>query len=135
MCLFFIFICCYHSLLLVVITLVPFFIPVYEPCYIYLCISAYSYLSTLLNCSLCQNKISSMQNVKHPCKWLAALRLGVKSSVERGLLFMKVKPLSAKMKGWPNELQNVSSNIIKERAAKRFHMIIIKCFTNQYLQV
>ena len=76
-----------------------------------------------------------MQNIRHLCKWLAAVSLGVKSSVERGLLCMKVKPLSAKMKGWPNELQNVSRNIIKEQAAKCFHMIIIKCFTNQYLQV
>lgn len=76
-----------------------------------------------------------MQNSGHLYKRLAAFNLGMKSFVEHVLVCMKVKPLSAKMKGWPNELQNVSSNIIKEWAAKHFHMIIIKCFTNQYLQV
>lgn len=55
-----------------------------------------------------------MQNSRHLYKRLAAVNLGVKSSVEHVLVCMKVKPLSAKMKGWPNELQNVSSNIIKE---------------------
>lgn len=67
----------------------------------------------------------------HLCKWLAVGSLGVKSSVEHGLLCIKVKPLSAKTKGWSNELQNVFSNIIKERTAKRFHMVVIKCFPNQ----
>lgn len=79
-----------------------------------------------------------MQDIRHLCEWLVAVSLGVKRTshhVEHGLLPTKVKPLSAKVKGWPNELQNVSSNIIKEQAAQRFHMIIIKCFANQYLQV
>lgn len=55
-----------------------------------------------------------MQNSGHLYKRLAAFNLGMKSFVEHVLVCMKVKPLSAKMKGWPNELQNVSSNIIKE---------------------
>lgn len=33
---------------------------------------------------------------------------------EHRLVCMEVKPLSAKMEQWPNELQNVTGNIIKE---------------------
>lgn len=40
-----------------------------------------------------------MQNSRHLCKRLASVSLGVKSSVECGLLCMKVKPLSAKIRG------------------------------------
>ena len=75
-----------------------------------------------------------MQNIRHLCERLVAVSLGVKPSVERGFLCTQVKPPSAKTKGWPNELPNASSNIVKEGAAKHFHMMITKCLTNQHLQ-
>lgn len=34
--------------------------------------------------------------------------------INREHRLMEVKPQSAKMEGWPNEQQNVTSNIIKE---------------------